>query len=72
MKNFLRYVANFFYHIIIPFTNLPFLVLTILAATINLLYFYTSVDIEIEMIMFTNVLWGLFYSYTIGLYLSKE
>jgi hypothetical protein len=40
--------------------HMPFILLTLVAAIINFQYFYTSVDIDFETVIFADVIWGLF------------
>lgn len=55
-------MKNFLYSLILPLTTFPFVLFTLLVAFVNFLYFYSYIDIGIEMGVFLNLLWVFFYA----------
>jgi len=56
-------MKNFLYNLILPFTELSFVLLTLLMVILNWFHFYTKIDVDIEMVALFNLLWGFWYLY---------
>jgi len=59
-------MKNFLYPLILPLTSFPFVLFTLLVALVNFLYYFSYVDIGIEMGVFFNLLWVFFYACNLG------
>lgn len=59
-------MKKFLYSLILPLTSFSFILFTLLIALGNFLYYFSYIDIGIEMVVFFNLLWVFFYACNLG------